>query len=78
MKKLIPYIIVLMIIFFPRAFAQTTSNSEFNPFPQMEQDQRESVDDVSAKPEQEVENQDEWPPSNSDMDTNINRENSSE
>ena len=68
MKKLILYIFAsITIIAVPRVFAQNDSNSDFNPFPQMEQDQQNIDSDTALKPEQ---NDDVWPPANSDTQSN--------
>ena len=43
------------ILFFlaSRAFADFSSNADFNPFPQMEQDQKNADDDMASDPHQE-------------------------
>ncbi len=59
-----------MIIAAPRVFAQTASNSDFNPFPQMEQDQNNIDADTAAAPQQQNDENDVWPPANNDAQTN--------
>ena len=69
MKNLIYCLfIAVIIIAAPRGLAQTTSNSDFNPFPQMEQDQQNVDNDTAAQSQQQ--NDDTWPPANSDTQTN--------
>jgi len=49
-----------MVIVPPTAFADTASNSDFNPFPQMEQDVNNTgEDDGAIMPQQQNED---WPP----------------
>jgi hypothetical protein len=61
MNKLFHYILaVSLIVVAPRAFAQTTTNSDFNPFPQMEQDMNSTDDQAPAAQQQN----DDWPPPN--------------
>jgi hypothetical protein len=68
MRKLTLHIFVfIMLIMAPRAFAQSDSNADFNPFPQMEQDMNSADSDTTAQPEQQ---NDEWPPANSDAQRN--------
>ena len=74
MKNIILYTLMVILIFaMPRSHADTTANSDFNPFPQMEQDMN-SVGDQAAS-STDVQN-DDWPPSHSV--TNVNGEASHE
>jgi len=52
----------------PKIFAQSTTNSDFNPFPQMEQDQNST--DQQMAPSGGQQNDDTWPPANSDASSN--------
>lgn len=62
MNKLFLYTSVfVLIVITPKVFAQTASKSDFNPFPQMEQDQQKADDDTAASSGQ---NEDNWPPMN--------------
>jgi hypothetical protein len=55
------YISVFIMIFTaPMVFAQTDTNSDFNPFPQMEQDMNNTNDQAVAPAQQQ--NDDVWPP----------------
>jgi hypothetical protein len=49
-----------MIMVAPVLFAQTISNTDFNPFPQMEQDQNAMDEQMAPKPQEY--NEDAWPP----------------
>jgi len=62
MRKIICLLsIIVTTIALPKVFAQTTSNSDFDPFPQMEQDQKSTDEGTAPKPDQQ---DDEWPPAN--------------
>jgi uncharacterized protein YxeA len=50
-----------------KVWADTVANGDFNPFPQMEQDQKSVDDDATAAPQQQ---NDDWPPANNDGQTN--------
>ena len=63
MRNLILCIFVIIVIIQSRGFAQTVSNSDFNPFPQMEQDQKSTDDDTAVVPQQQ---NDDWPPANNE------------
>jgi len=58
----------ILAITIPPVLADITSNADFDPFPQMEQDQNNIDADTAAKPEQQ--NDDVWPPVNSDAQAN--------
>ena len=71
MKKSFLYIFACVIIAAaPRVLAQTVSNSDFNPFPQMEQDMSNTNDGSAVSPEQQNSENDAWPPVNSDAQAN--------
>jgi len=68
MHKTFFYIIFLLVVLAsPRIFAQSTTNSDFNPFPQMEQDQQNVDTDTAPQPQQQ---NDDWPPPNSESQIN--------
>ena len=54
-------IILFMALPLHQGFADMSSNTDFNPFPQMEQDMNTAAD--QAEPQ---DNNDQWPPANSD------------
>ena len=58
------YILVFTI---PPLFADTSSNTDFNPFPQMEQDQKNTETQAVVTNQQQ---NDDWPPANSDTQVN--------
>jgi uncharacterized protein YxeA len=62
MKRSFFYIcFIIIIIAATRVFAQTASNTDFDPFPQMEQDQKNIDDGAAAVPQAQ---NDDWPPAN--------------
>jgi hypothetical protein len=62
MRYSIFYILILLLVVpMPRGLAQTASNADFNPFPQMEQDQQNADDQTVPAPQQQ---NDDWPPAN--------------
>jgi len=68
MIKTFLYIFVLIaFMVLPKAFAQTTSNSDFNPFPQMEQDVNNNSDQATVTSDQQ---NDEETMSNTDAPSN--------
>jgi len=68
MKKAFFYIvIIIMVMAAPKIFAQSASNTDFNPFPQMEQDQQNVDSDTASQPQQQ---NDDWPPGNGEVQTN--------
>jgi len=74
MKNLIPIsLICILLIISPKVYADVSTNSDFNPFPQMEQDLSNTQDQAENKPEGQ---NDDWPPVNSD--TPMNSETSHE
>jgi len=63
MTKLFLYIFVSFMFFLgPRAFADISSNTDFDPFPQMEQDVNNTNDQAAPEPQDQ---NDGWPPANS-------------
>ena len=60
--------ILMMALGAPKVTADTLANSDFNPFPQMEQDMN-NTDNETATPDQQ-QNDDTWPPANSDVQRN--------
>jgi len=61
MKKFLFPLIFLCFIFAARVLAQT-DNSDFNPFPQMEQDLNNTNDQTASGDNQQQQNDDQWPP----------------
>lgn len=65
MKKAIIFLLITYWIGAVSAFAQSTDNSDFNPFPQMEQDFNNTNDQGSQpadQPSDQQQNDDQWPP----------------
>jgi hypothetical protein len=67
MRNQIYGIIMAVFMAAPGALAQTSSNAEFNPFPQMEQDLNSTNDQAAAQPQ----NEEAWSPINSDAQGNV-------
>jgi hypothetical protein len=68
MRNLIFFIFIsVTIIALPSVFADTSSNSDFDPFPQMEQDLKNTDDQAVSAPQQQ---NDDWPPAKEDAQPN--------
>ena len=60
---------LLLLLTAPKVFADLGSNTDFNPFPQMEKDLN-NTNDNTAEPSPVTTQNDDWPPSNNDIQIN--------